>query len=52
VDERKGQPEPVGDGCGAFGAACVRADDHGIAVVGDLELDVALQERTRVEVVD
>jgi hypothetical protein len=52
VDERKGKPEVVGDGSGAFGAACVGADNDGFAVVRDLLLDVPLQERASVEVVD
>ena len=52
MDEGKGQSEAVGDGCGAFSAACVGADNHGVAVVGDFELNVALQERAGVEVVD
>jgi len=52
VDEGKSQPEAVGDGRGAFGTACVRADDDGVAVVGDVLLDISLQERAGVEVVD
>lgn len=52
VDQGEGHAQAVGDGGGAFGAACVRADDDCLLVVGDVLLDVALQQRADVEVVD
>ncbi len=52
MDQGKGHAEAVGNGGGAFGTACVRADNDCVAVVGDVLLDVALQERVGVEVVD
>lgn len=40
MDEGEGKPETVGYGRGAFGAACVGADDDGVAVVGDVLLNI------------
>jgi hypothetical protein len=52
VDEGKGHAEGVGNGGGAFGAACVGGYDDGLLVVGDVELDVFAEEVTAVEVVN
>lgn len=52
VNEGKVESQAVCDGGGPFCAACVRADDDCVAVVGDVMHDVALQERTGKEVVD
>lgn len=52
VDEGKGHAEGVGDGGCAFGATCIGADDDGLLVVGDVELDVFAQQVAAVEVVD
>jgi hypothetical protein len=52
VDQRKGHAEGVGDGGRALGAACVWADDDGLLVVGDVELDVLAQEVAAIQVVD
>ena len=52
MDEGKVEAEAVGNGGGTFGAACIRANNDRVAVVGDVVLDVALQERARMEVVD
>lgn len=52
MDEGKGHAEGVGDGGCAFGATCIGADDDGLLVVGDVELDVFAQQVAAVEVVD
>jgi len=52
MDKGKGHAERVGDGGGAFGAAGVGADDDGLLVVEDAELDVFAQEVAAVEIVD
>lgn len=41
MDEGKGEAEAVRYGRGALGTASVGADDHRVAVVGDVLLDVA-----------
>lgn len=51
MDKGKGHSQCVGNGGGAFGAAGIRADDDGLLVVGDVELDVLAKEVAAVEVV-
>jgi hypothetical protein len=52
VDEGKSQPKAVGYRRGTLGATRIRTDDDRVAVVGDVVLDVAFQQRPGVEVVD
>jgi len=52
VDQSKVDAHAVGDGRRALGAARVGADDDGILVVGDVCLNVPLQQRPAVQVVD
>jgi hypothetical protein len=52
VDQRKGHAKGVGDGGGSLGASSVGADNDGLLVVGDVELDIFAQQVAPVEVVD
>lgn len=52
VDQGEGHTKPIGDGGGALRSAGIRTDDHSLLVVGDVVLDVLLQQRAAVEVVD
>ena len=52
VDQGKLDAHAVRDGRRALCSASIGADDDGILVVGDVRLDVPLEERPAVQVVD
>lgn len=52
MDEGKVRAEAVSDRRRPLGTARIRADDDRIPVVGDVHLDVPLEERPPVQVVD
>jgi hypothetical protein len=52
VNQRKGHAKGVGDGGGSLGASSVGADNDGLLVVGDVELDVLAQQVAPVKVVN
>lgn len=52
MDEGEINAHAVSNRCCALRAACVGGNDHGILVVGDVLLDVPLEERPSVQVVD
>lgn len=51
MDKGKGHAEGISNGRGSLGTTSVRGDDHGLLVVGDVELDVFAEKVTAVEVV-
>lgn len=52
VDQRKFHSEGVGDGSGTFCASGIRGNDDGVLEVRDIVADVALQQRTAIQIVD
>lgn len=52
MDEGEGHAERIGDGGRTLSTASIGADDDGLLVVGDVELDVFAQEMAAVQVVD
>lgn len=52
MDQCEWHSQPIRDRSGSLRAAGVRADNHRLLVVRDVVLDVLLQQRAAVEVVD
>lgn len=52
MDQRKFHSKRISNGCGPLGSSGVGRDDNSVLVVGDIVLDIPLQKRAGVEVVD